>query len=220
MDLRDIVKFVKGTADPAYAVDGLGNIVAWNDAATEAFGASSAEALSRPCHEVVRGTDEDGMICAADCAVKQSARNGTPVRNYDLRIKTPQGGKWFNISVSIVEVAKSKVPCIIHIARLVDVSKRLEMAIRDFVVTRTDVSEETAVALISSSHSAVRETYLTQRELEILSLIASGHTSAEVAVELNISSTTVDNHLQHILKKLNAHSRLEAVMRAEHSGLI
>ncbi|MCC6328799.1 MAG: response regulator transcription factor, partial [Acidobacteria bacterium] len=37
---------------------------------------------------------------------------------------------------------------------------------------------------------------------------------------LHISRNTVDNHIQHILKKLNAHSRLEAVRRAELSGLI
>ena len=37
---------------------------------------------------------------------------------------------------------------------------------------------------------------------------------------IHISRTTVNNHIQHILGKLNAHTRLEAIRRAEHAGLI
>jgi DNA-binding CsgD family transcriptional regulator len=41
-----------------------------------------------------------------------------------------------------------------------------------------------------------------------------------IAKQLQISPTTVNNHIQHILKKLNAHTRLEALRRAERAGLI
>ncbi len=64
------------------------------------------------------------------------------------------------------------------------------------------------------------ETELTLREKEILKLLGTGQTSRSIAGSLHISRNTVDNHIQHILKKLNAHSRLEAVRRAELSGLI
>jgi DNA-binding NarL/FixJ family response regulator len=50
--------------------------------------------------------------------------------------------------------------------------------------------------------------------------LAKGVTTAAIAERLGISRTTVNNHVQHILHKLNAHSRLEAIRRAEHAGLI
>jgi DNA-binding NarL/FixJ family response regulator len=87
-------------------------------------------------------------------------------------------------------------------------------------VSEAEISDESAVALISSRRSAVRETYLTQREFEILRLVANGKTSVTIAEEISIGPATVDNHSHHILRKLSAHSRLEAVLRAEHSGLL
>jgi DNA-binding NarL/FixJ family response regulator len=41
-----------------------------------------------------------------------------------------------------------------------------------------------------------------------------------VADQLHLSRTTINNHVQHILRKLDAHSRLEAIRRAEHARLI
>jgi DNA-binding NarL/FixJ family response regulator len=56
--------------------------------------------------------------------------------------------------------------------------------------------------------------------LEVLRLLAKGETTESIADQLSISRTTVNNHIQHILHKLNAHTRLEAIRRAEHAGLI
>ena len=46
------------------------------------------------------------------------------------------------------------------------------------------------------------------------------HIIRQIADQLHISRTTVNNHIQRILRKLNAHSRLEALRRAEHARLI
>jgi len=61
---------------------------------------------------------------------------------------------------------------------------------------------------------------LTDRELEILGLLAAGSSTAEIATELSISPTTVRNHVQRILTKLHVHSRLAAVAFAYSEGLI
>jgi DNA-binding NarL/FixJ family response regulator len=53
-----------------------------------------------------------------------------------------------------------------------------------------------------------------------LKLLAKGRATEAIAKQLHISRTTVNNHVQHILNKLNAHTRLEAIRRAEHAGLI
>ncbi len=59
---------------------------------------------------------------------------------------------------------------------------------------------------------------LTPREMEVLRLVARGHTNKAIAVQLHISDRTVQGHLAHIFSKLNAASRTEAVMRAVSLG--
>jgi len=58
------------------------------------------------------------------------------------------------------------------------------------------------------------------REMEILQLVAGGLPNREIAQRLYISLNTVRNHVQSILHKLDAHSRLEAVATAAREGLI
>lgn len=61
---------------------------------------------------------------------------------------------------------------------------------------------------------------LTAREREILGLIAEGLTNGAIAKRLFISVNTVRNHVQNILAKLDAHSKLEALSIAIRDGLI
>jgi LuxR family maltose regulon positive regulatory protein len=60
---------------------------------------------------------------------------------------------------------------------------------------------------------------LTERELEVLRLIAQGATNHEIAERLVITVGTAKSHINHILGKLNAHNRTEAVARARALGL-
>lgn len=61
---------------------------------------------------------------------------------------------------------------------------------------------------------------LTDREREILQLVAEGRTNKEVASILNISLTTVETHRTHILQKLNLHSVPELILYAVRKGII
>ena len=61
---------------------------------------------------------------------------------------------------------------------------------------------------------------LTDRELEILKLVARGRLNREIAGELFISENTVRNHIRNILDKLQMHSRMEAAMYAVRQRLI
>jgi len=61
---------------------------------------------------------------------------------------------------------------------------------------------------------------LSQREQEILNLVATGATNQQVAHELCISVNTVKVHLRHIFSKVGVESRTEATMWAVHQGLI
>jgi LuxR family maltose regulon positive regulatory protein len=59
---------------------------------------------------------------------------------------------------------------------------------------------------------------LTERELEVLGLIAQGATNLEIAQRLVITVGTVKSHVNHILGKLNSQNRTEAVARARALG--
>ena len=61
---------------------------------------------------------------------------------------------------------------------------------------------------------------LTQREQEVLALIAEGQTNRQIAEQLVISPKTVDRHRENIMTKLNLHNRIELVKYAIEKGII
>jgi LuxR family maltose regulon positive regulatory protein len=61
---------------------------------------------------------------------------------------------------------------------------------------------------------------LTQREIEVLHLIAAGLSNQEIAQELVIALSTVKSHINHMYGKLGVKSRTQAVARAQELGLL
>ena len=61
---------------------------------------------------------------------------------------------------------------------------------------------------------------LSEREIDVLKLIANGKENAEIASELHISPKTVKNHISNILMKLQMENRIQAAVYAVRSGLV
>jgi len=61
---------------------------------------------------------------------------------------------------------------------------------------------------------------LTPRELEVIALVAEGHSNAEIAESLGISEVTVKGHLWRIYRRIDAKNRAEAVTRVRAMGLL
>ena len=70
------------------------------------------------------------------------------------------------------------------------------------------------MAQVSTEKQSFPVEKLTNREMEVLALVAKGYTNKAIGVQLSISDRTVQGHLAHIFNKLQASSRTEAVMRA------
>jgi len=97
--------------------------------------------------------------------------------------------------------------------------QRLREAIREAHQGGSPISGSVARKLVDYFHGATRsETQgpdalspLSQREVEILRLLAAGHPYKLIAVDLNISINTIRTHIKRIYEKLHVHSRTEAI---------
>jgi two-component system response regulator NreC len=74
--------------------------------------------------------------------------------------------------------------------------------------------------LIAPSHGGVDGDPLSDREREVLTLLALGHTNHEIAQKLVVSVRTVESHRAHILTKLRLSTRAELVQYAIENGLL
>ena len=68
--------------------------------------------------------------------------------------------------------------------------------------------------------SLVSQLQLSRRELEILGLLAQGHSNQEIAAKLFVSLSTVKTHIQNLFEKLEVKRRLQAVEKAKRLNLI
>jgi NarL family two-component system response regulator LiaR len=101
--------------------------------------------------------------------------------------------------------------------------EQLLQSIRDVYRGEVSMHPTTALKLIREIRQPLNlpatEAPLTEREMEILSLIARGLTNQEIAESLSISERTVGNHISGILGKLHLANRTQAALYALREGL-
>ncbi len=192
------------TADGAFAITPDGKIALWNRAAEKILGYSAREAVGRACCDLFVGRDESGnRLCYRGCHVMSLVKMGDPVQSFDMQTRT-KGGKpvWVNLSTLVMPPGPARTGLTIHLFRDVTATKELLALVQERMAAAAEPADSNG------------NTALTRRELEILRLIATGVNTKAAAERLHVSPATVRNHVQNILGKLGAHSRLEAVAYA------
>jgi DNA-binding NarL/FixJ family response regulator len=82
------------------------------------------------------------------------------------------------------------------------------------------VLQQVRAATASPEAAETIRTELSEREIDVLKLIANGNDNAMIAAELHISPKTVKNHISNILMKLQIDNRIQAAVFAVRSGLV
>jgi len=94
-------------------------------------------------------------------------------------------------------------------------------AIHSAAAGQVQLSPKAAQRLLTEVRMPVAgDDVLTERELEVIRLLADGKSNKEIALLLNISETTVKTHVSKILSKLNLSSRTQAALYAVQIGLV
>lgn len=215
MDPLDIIA---STAEAAFGTDEGGRIVIWNREAERLLGPKAEAVLGQPCHDVLCGKDTFGnRFCDGHCALANMAARKEPIGEFTMEIQGVSGARFVSVTAFVVPGPRSSQFTIIHILRPVSEATGEAQGTpwRGGVVPLPHRSSQ------EPTHAkSVGTQLLTERELEVLDLLANGTSTRDIADLLFISVSTVRSHIQSILSKLEAHSKLEAVALALRKRLI
>ena len=100
-----------------------------------------------------------------------------------------------------------------------ELEKAIVLVHEGFSVLAPQVTK-TVLGAVDTLSKHAPETELSTREMEVLECLSRGQTTVQIAEDLFISDNTVKTHVRHILEKLNASNRAEAVSKAIQYGLI
>jgi DNA-binding CsgD family transcriptional regulator len=138
---------------------------------------------------------------ASDCQLRQMAQQGRPVHPCVLVFRDAAGDPIeARVSLLVAPGGRTSAPVFVHLLSPVD-----------------SEGQEAGFRRVCADNRNAR---LSERELEVLGRLAEGMGTQEIAKALGLSPYTSRNHIQHILDKLQVHSRLAAVALARRLGLI
>jgi PAS domain S-box-containing protein len=209
------------TADGAFLVGENQRILFWNAAAQELLGYTATEVLGRPCCEVLCGHEDQGFpFCRLQCPVVTHIKTDHTVPNFDLWVRTRSGTRqWVNLSILTLPQEQAS-PLIVHLVRDASQKKRHEEVIDHVSAAIATLQGPKVAPELWQDLSPPDNIELSDREREVLALLAQGLSTNAIAQSLTISPTTVRNHIQNILSKLHVHSQLQAVLYALQHHLI
>ena len=208
-----------------FAVDRHHHIVLWNQAAKSLLGYSAQEALGRNCHDLIQGRDSHGvLVCSEQCSHFEAAKSLRRLPHENLCARAKNGAAvWINVTTLSVLSQRRKLSTLVHFFR--KAGDNTGHLVRE----KELAGPEAKAAPGSASQTQPRQPKdernsqsvpLTGREQAVLCHLAEGMSTKAIGERLYISPITVKNHVQNILKKLQVHSRVEAIALAFHRRLV
>ncbi len=217
--MADLLQSLAEMADGVMAADGKQRILLWNRAAEALLGVTAQDALGRHCYQVLRCRDERGApMCEQGCRTMTLATQGVPLPTSNILTQTTRGQPvWLNVSRLMLPPNRHDRASLIYFFR--DVSRQIAV---EQVLHQLAASLARVCAQGYSSNPGAPDLGmpLTGRERQVLALLAEGLGTSGLAGKLGISLCTAKNHIRHLLSKLGAHTRLEAVSLASRRNLI
>jgi DNA-binding CsgD family transcriptional regulator len=146
-------------------------------------------------------------------------RRREAVHHFELDIRKASG-EVLRAAFSLVVIPGPRPTqfTLIHIFQPVDRSRESDELVRRILATAP--APDLPPLPGAPSPSSMKPVPLTDREIEVLRLMADGISTSRMADSMFISVTTVRTHIQNILRKLEVHSKLEAVSLALRNRLI
>ena len=217
METTHLLESISNTADGVFAVDEEQRIIHWNAGAERILGYSAKDMLGLFCFEVIDGVDGSspgapGMVCRLGCPVIDRARSGCPTPGRDVKVTAKDGtSRWLSMLHTYVGGGNRRLAAVVHLFR--DATEGMEAKLSLARISREFPAQgQPAPAPPRSREPEVQhDGELTEREKEVVAMLAQGEGTGGIAEKLMISNTTARNHIQNILVKLNVHTRLEAV---------
>lgn len=217
--------------EAAFMVDMNQRIVVWNRAAELLLGHRAEDVLGRRCFEALAPEGASaGHPCGQDCPVIVNARRNRATRALDVSVaKGQQGRRWVAMSSAVVRSGTGHKR-LLHVLRDATRVYELDDTFARAVTHAQGNGEPFAAegdhagAGVGAGHgspdSSGSHGLLTQRELQVLHLLVRGLSTPQMAEALGVSRVTARNHVGNLMEKLNATTRLQAVVIAAEMGLL
>lgn len=198
-------------------------ITFWNQSAQRILGHSAETVLGRRCYEVVAGLAPGGLTpaCLHGCPSIRRIQAGVLPEPLTMQMRCASGQrKLVSLTPLVVSDKDFSAPLLVHLfsdGPEPGSAKQIADSIRsDLRGLGADIVSDQPGS-DPAPESSVR---LSKRQLEVLRLVALGWDTPRIAEELGISTHTALNHIRHFRQKLNASTKLEAVVTAMRLGIL
>ena len=209
--MNSLFQAFANTADGVLIINQDHDIIYWNRVAEEILGYTHDEAAGLSCHQILKGRDHQGqLLCHKYCRVAVTAFNGGTVKNNDICLRTKSGDvRWINMSTFILPTNGAKPgQVLVHLFRDVTTKKQNEQFVNQVLAAAKQLGRRELFPAVPSVSVEQHHADLTDREHEILTHLAQGFSTDDIARSLSISPATTRNHIRNILQKFQVHSRL------------
>ena len=222
MSVDRIAAFLFEAEFGVYAMSLDQRIVFWNQGAERILGHPANKVLGRHCYEVVAGLASGRLTpaCVNGCPSLLSLQAGAIPNAVRMQMLCSSGErKTVDLTPMVVSGVVDDAPLMVHVF---DDRAGSQSPDQILAAVKSELGRGGA-GVVSDNPAplpAVGAAPLTSRELEVLALVALGRTTSSIAEALGISEHTVRNHVRNFRRKLNAATKLEAVLTALRRGIL